>query len=311
MQATDCSKKEAEELMKPFKPLHMPSFRLFDVVNSLILSALALMCLFPFLHLLAVSLSDSAAATANRVTLLPVGFNVEAYRKVLDNAAFFQAFGVSVLRTAVGTAINMTLIVLTAYPLSRSTEEMRGRNVIIWFYIIPLLFNGGLIPYFIVVKNLGLMDSFWSLVLPGAVQIFNILMMMHFFRGINKNMIESAVMDGAGHLTLLFRMFLPLSMASVASLSLFAMVYHWNDWFSGLLFLNDNTKWPLQTYLKQMLVSIDVTKVTKEDLALLTKLSNKSLRAAQLLVATIPIVLLYPFLQKYFVTGITVGSVKE
>jgi putative aldouronate transport system permease protein len=148
-------------------------------------------------------------------------------------------------------------------------------------------------------------------VLPSAVQIFNILMMMHFFRGINKSMIESAMMDGAGHLTLLFRIYLPVSMASVATLSLFAVVFHWNDWFTGLLFLNNNKLWPLQTYLKQMIVSIDVSKMTKDDLDLLGKLSNKSLRAAQLLVATVPILLLYPFLQKYFVSGITVGSVKE
>jgi putative aldouronate transport system permease protein len=285
--------------------------RAFELLNNVLLTLLALICVFPFVHLLAISLSDSAATMANRVTVLPVGFNVEAYRKVFGNAAFFQAFGVSVLRTVTGTAINLLLILVTAYPLSKNAQEMKGRNTIIWFYIVPLLFNGGLIPYFLIVKSMGLIDSFWSLVLPSAVQIFNILMMMHFFRGINKSMIESAMMDGAGHLTLLFRIYLPVSMASVATLSLFAVVFHWNDWFTGLLFLNDNKLWPLQTYLKQMIVSIDVSKLTKDDLDLLGKLSNKSLRAAQLLVATVPILLLYPFLQKYFVSGITVGSVKE
>lgn len=285
--------------------------RAFELLNGALLAFLALICVLPFVHLLAVSVSDSAATMANRVTVWPVGFNLEAYGKVFGNAAFFRAFGVSVLRTVTGTAINLLLIVVTAYPLSKTAQEMKGRNAIIWFYIVPLLFNGGLIPYFLVVKNMGLIDSFWSLVLPGAVQIFNILMMMHFFRGINKSMTESAMMDGAGHLTLLFRIYLPVSLASVATLSLFAVVSHWNDWFTGLLFLNDNKLWPLQTYLKQMIVSIDVSKMTKDDLALLGKLSNKSLKAAQLLVATVPILLLYPFLQKYFVSGITVGSVKE
>lgn len=285
--------------------------RVFELINGVLLAILAFICFFPFLHLLAVSLSDSAATMANRVTVLPIGFNLEAYGKVFGNAAFFRAFGVSVLRTVTGTAINLLLILLTAYPLSKNAQEMKGRNGIIWFYIVPMLFSGGLIPYFLVVKNLGLIDSFWSLILPGAVQIFNILMMMHFFRGINKSMIESAMMDGAGHLTLLFRVYLPVSMASVATLSLFAVVFHWNDWFTGLLFLNDNGLWPLQTYLKQMIVSIDVSKLTKDDLAVLGKLSNKSLKAAQLLVATVPILFLYPFLQKYFVSGITVGSVKE
>ncbi|MDF2922447.1 MAG: transporter permease [Paenibacillaceae bacterium] len=287
------------------------SSRAFELVNGMLLVFLAFICFFPFLHLLAVSLSDSAATLANQVTVVPVGFNLEAYKKVLSNTAFFQAFGISVMRTVVGTGLNLLLIVITAYPLSKNALEMKGRNAIIWFYIFPMLFNGGLIPYFLVVKNVGLIDSFWSLVLPGAVQIFNILMMMHFFRGINKSMIESAMMDGAGHLTLLFRLYLPVSMASVATLSLFAVVSHWNDWFTGLLFLNDNRLWPLQTYLKQMIVSIDVSKLTKDDLALLGKLSNKSLKAAQLLVATVPILFLYPFLQKYFVSGITVGSVKE
>jgi putative aldouronate transport system permease protein len=285
--------------------------RLFDTVNIVLLALLAIVCVFPFLHLLAVSLSDSAAALANKVTVWPIGFNGEAYKKVLVNERFFRAFGVSILRASVGSALNLALIVLTAYPLSKSASELKGRNVIIWFYLFPMLFSGGLIPYFIVVKNVGLIDSFWSLVLPGAVQIFSILMMMHFFKGIHRSMRESAMMEGAGHLTILFRIYLPLSMASVATVTLFAVVAHWNDWFSGIIFLYEEDKWPLQTYLKQMIVTIDVTAITKEDAEMLSKLSNKSLRAAQLLIATVPILFLYPFLQKYFVTGITIGSVKE
>jgi putative aldouronate transport system permease protein len=287
------------------------SSRAFDVLNILFLAFLALICLLPFVHVTAVSFSASAAAVSNQVSFWPIGFNVEAYKRVFNNPDFLQAFGVSVLRVLVGTTLNLTLIALTAYPLSKENAEMKGRNVIIWFYIFPMLFSGGLIPSYLVNKSLGLINSFWVLVLPGAVQIFSILMMMHFFRGINKSLIEAAEIDGAGHLTILFKVFLPLSLPSIATLALFSMVGHWNDWFTGLIYLNDPSKWPLQTFLQQMIVNIDFSKLTKDDISMLTNLSNESLKAAQLLIATIPILLTYPFLQKYFVSGITIGSVKE
>ena len=285
--------------------------RLFDIVNILVLSILGLSCSLPFVNLLAMSLSSSAAATANIVTFWPVGFQLECYALVFKSGAFINAFGVSVLRVLAGTTLNLLFITLTAYPLSKEATELKGRNVIMWFYVVPMMFSGGLIPFFLVVQQLKLVDSFWVLVIPGAVPLFSVIMMMNYFRGINKNIYESAMIDGAGQLRILAQIYLPLSLPSLATLALFAMVGHWNEWFSGLIFLNDMNKWPLQTYLRQQLVSIDTKNLRADDIDLLLKLSNRSLKAAQLFVATVPILCVYPFLQKYFVTGITLGSVKE
>jgi putative aldouronate transport system permease protein len=280
-------------------------------MNYFILACLGLSCLLPFVNLLAISLSSSAATTANLVTLWPIGFQIDCYKMVFASGAFMNALNVSLLRVIVGTAINLFFIIITAYPLSKEAREMKGRNVIMWFYVFPMMFSGGLIPYFLVVNQAGLINKFWVLVIPGAVEVFSIIMMMNFFRSLNKSISESAMMDGAGHLRILTTIYVPLSMPSIATLALFAMVGHWNDWFSGLIFLNDMRKWPLQTYLRQQLITLDLRLIKPDDIKALVKLSNRSLKAAQLIVATVPILCVYPFLQRYFVKGITVGSVKE
>lgn len=285
--------------------------RAFNVINYLILACLGLSCVLPFVNLLAISFSSSAATTANIVTFWPIGFHTECYRMVFASGAFMQAFGVSVLRVVVGTAVNLFFIIITAYPLSKEATELKGRNVIIWLFMFPMMFSGGLIPYFLVVQQVGLINSFWVLIIPGAVDIFGSIMMMNYFRGLNKNISESAMIDGAGHMRILVSIFLPLSLPSIATLALFSMVGHWNDWFSGLIFLNDMHKWPLQTYLRQQLITLDLRLLKFEDIQRLATLSNRSLKAAQLIVATVPILCAYPFLQRYFVTGITLGSVKE
>jgi len=283
----------------------------FNVVNYFILACLGISCLLPFVNLLAISMSSSAATTANLVTLWPIDFQIDCYKIVFASGAFMNALNVSLLRVIVGTAINLFFILITAYPLSKEAREMKGRNVIMWFYVFPMMFSGGLIPYFLVVNQVGLIDKFWVLIIPGAVEIFSIIMMMNFFRGLNKSISESAMIDGAGHLRILTSIYVPLSVPSIATLALFAMVGHWNDWFSGIIFLNDMRKWPLQTYLRQQLITLDLRLIKPDDLKALVKLSNRSLKAAQLIVATVPILCVYPFLQRYFVKGITVGSVKE
>lgn len=285
--------------------------QVFDLFNYLLLTLLGLTCLLPILHIAAISLSDSAATTANLVTFWPVNFTTASYEEVFTGSGFIKAFGVSTMRIIVGTAVNLLLIVITAYPLSREASEMKGRNGIIWYYVFTMMFSGGLIPYFLVVNKVGLMDSFWSMIIPAAVPVFSVIMMMNFFRGIPGQLYEAALIDGAGHFTVLFRIFLPLSKASIATLALFAMVGHWNDWFTGLIFLNDKNKYPLQTYLRQMLIQIDFSALTQDDIERIRKLSDRSFRAAQLFMATVPILCVYPFLQKYFVTGVTLGAVKE
>ncbi len=286
------------------------SEKMFVVFNYLFLGLLMLSCLLPIIHILAISLSDSAANMANKVKILPVGFHLDAYNNILNDPRFYTAFGISLQRTLIGAAINMLLIVVTAYPLALEKEQLKGRDTIMWYIFFPMLFSGGLIPFYILVRDVGLINSFWVLIIPGAVQIFNIIIMMNFYRGLPKELAESAMLDGAGHFTILFYMYIPVSMAAIASLTMFSIVGHWNDWFTGLIFLNNSSKWPLQTLLSQMIISIDMSNITKDDLDLLKKLSNRGLRAAQIFVAMLPILMVYPFLQKYFVKGIVIGSVK-
>lgn len=285
--------------------------KIFGVFNAILMTLLALMCLLPLIHVLAVSLSDSASASANKVKFWPMGLNTAAYDMVFSNAVFLNSFGISVLRTVAGTAINLLMVILAAYPLSKDETELKGRNVIIWFYTITMLISGGMIPSFLLVKNLGMMDSLWALILPGCVPTFYVIMMMNFIRGISKSISEAAAIDGAGEWMILIRIILPLSMASIATITLFSMVNHWNEWFGGMIYMNSMNKWPLQTLLRQMLKSVDMSMFTSTDLMKIKQLSSRSFQSAQIIFATVPILLVYPFLQRYFITGLTIGAVKE
>jgi putative aldouronate transport system permease protein len=285
--------------------------RIFDALNGAFLALLALVCLMPMVHVLALSLSDSVPANTNAVLFLPKGANLEAYRMVFGNPKFLRAFGVSVFRTSVGTGVNLLLTVLAAYPLSKEARQLRGRTLIVAYFLIPMMVSGGLIPMFILISKIGLMDSIWVLILPGACNVGYVIMMMNFFRGINKSLLESAVIDGANEFVILFRIVLPMSMASVATIALFCVVAHWNEWFGGTIYLNTRDLWPLQTLLKTMMVQLDLTGMRPDEIARIKLLSDRSFRAAQVMFATVPILFVYPFAQKYFIKGVTVGSVKE
>ena len=267
-------------------------------------------CLLPLVHLAAISFSDSAAASANYVKFWPIGFNLDAYRETFHASGFVKSFVISLIRVLLGTMLNLFMIITASYPLSRSNREFKGRNIIIWFYVFPMMFSGGLIPFYLVVSQLGLNNNPLVLIIPGCVPIFSVIIMMNFFRDIPKQIYEAALIDGAGHGSILTRVFLPLSKASVATVALFSIVGHWNEWFTATIFL-DKPMFPLQTYLRQLLVKIDYANLTADDIERLKHLSDRSFRAAQLFLATIPILCIYPFLQKYFVKGMTLGSVKE
>lgn len=285
--------------------------KIFSVFNTILMLALALICLLPLIHVLAVSLSDSASAGANLVQFWPIGFNTAAYEMIFTNKVFLNSFVISVVRTVSGTALNLLMCILAAYPLSKDESELKGRNVIIWFFTIPMLIGGGMIPTFLLIKNLHLIDTFWVLILPGCVPTFYVIMMMNFFRGISKSISEAAQIDGASEFIILVQIMLPLSMASIATITLFAMVGHWNEWFSGMIYMNSMSKWPLQTLLRQMLKSVDTTMFSSTDLMKMKQLSSRSFQSAQIIFATVPILLVYPFLQRYFITGLTIGAVKE
>lgn len=292
-----------------------PSRKLFLVINYIVLTIVSLMCILPFINLLAISFSDKTAVAANAVSFWPVGFNTAAYEFILGNDQFLRALWISVQRTVLGVLVNIILIILTAYPLSKSTQDFRLRNVFSWFFVVTILFSGGLIPTYMVVKYTGLMDTIWALVLPGAVQVFNMLVVMNYMRSLPKELEEAAYIDGAGHFQTLFNVILPVCTPTLATVTLFSFVGHWNSWYDGMIYMNTVDKYPLQTYLQTIVINPEAffrnaTNISAELGNFLNLVSARTTNAAQLFLATIPILCVYPFLQKYFTTGLVMGSVK-
>lgn len=289
------------------------SRKIFVVFNTLVLTLITLLGIIPFIHLLSISLSSNTAATAGEVSLWPVGFNFDAYKYLGEKVEFFRSLGVSVERVVLGTAVNMFLVFITAFPLAKSREQFKLRTLYVWFFAVTMFFGGGLIPTYIIVKNTGLIDSIWALILPGALNVWNMVLMLNFFRTIPKELDEAATIDGAGHWTVLWRIYLPISLPSIATIGLFTIVGHWNAWFDGILYLNSPDKYPLQTYLSTLIMSINsqMTSISIEQIKAMENLSEKTLQTAQIFMGALPIMVVYPFLQKYFVKGMTVGSVKE
>jgi len=282
----------------------------FTAFNYLFLGLLAVLCMLPIVHMFALSFSSRAAATANIVNFWPVQWTPEAYTTTLGNSSFLRALWLAVARTASGTALSMAVIVMAAFSLSRSAERFPGRTVYTWFFVFTMLFNGGLVPTYFLVNKLGLMDSLWALILPTAVNVWNLILMLNFFRTLPPELEDAAMIDGAGQFGVLWRILLPISMPAVATLSLFAMVFHWNSWFDGVIYMSHREDYPLASFLHAMVVSENLTQigVSAQDVA---NISNRTVKAAQLFIGSLPILLIYPFLQKYFVKGIVLGSVKE
>lgn len=284
---------------------------LFQTANVIVLSLFALSCLFPFFNVLAISLSSSPAVATGKVFLWPVEFTMESYKFVVEKPEFFQAFMISVYKVLIGTTVNMVLTILLAYPLSKSAREFKSRNVYMWFFLVTMVFNGGLIPWYMIIKSTYLINSFWALIIPSAVQVFNLVILTNFFKALPKGIEEAAYMDGASHWRILWRIFVPLSTPALATLVLFCVVTHWNSWFEGLILMNTPNKYPLQSYLQTVIVNRDVKLMSMQDVRVLTMVSERTSRAAQVFVATLPVLFVYPFLQRYFMTGIVLGGVKE
>lgn len=275
---------------------------------------LGLACLFPLLNILAISLSGSAAVSANRVGIVPVDFTLTAYNKILSDKQFWRSFMISVTRVVLALALNLAVTVPMAYAMTKNKREFRARNFYMNLLIFAMLFNGGMIPTYILVKNLGLLNSIWSLILPGALPIFNVILLMNFFLGIPKSLEEAAVIDGANPFQVLFKVMIPCAKPCLATVSLFSIVGSWNDFFSGLIYMQKVENYPIMTYIQSLNVDIqELLKggATSSVLENVTELSNRNLNAAKIVVAVIPLLLIYPILQKYLITGIVMGSVKE
>ncbi len=279
--------------------------------NSVFLSLLAILCILPLIHVLAVSFSDSVAVASGKVTFWPVDFSLKSYDFIVNRPEFGRAFLITLERVAIGTALNMLLTVMLAYPLSKETRAFRLRTAYVWVFVFTILFGGGLVPWYMTIKYTGLLDTVWALVLPGAVPVFNVILLLNFFRSLPKELEESCFLDGAGHIRTLWSVYLPLSLPGMATILLFTIVGHWNSWFDGLILMNKPEHYPLSSYLQTIIINFDFSQVKQEDIAKLQKISTRTTKAAQIIVGALPILLVYPFLQRFFVKGIVLGSVKE
>jgi len=265
----------------------------------------------PIIHILALSFSSGQAASAGKVILWPVEFTTAAYANVFGKPEYLRAFWVSIQRVLMGTTISMFLTIITAYPLSKDSRQFRLRTYYSWFFVFTILFSGGLIPNYLTVKNLGMLDTIWALVLPGAVTVFNVILLLNFYRSLPKELEESSLLDGAGQFTTLWKIYVPLSLPALATTGLFTMVGHWNSWFDGMIYMNHPENYPLQTFLQTIIIKMDFRFIKPERAELMLKLSDRTSRAAQIFVAAFPILIVYPFLQRFFIKGIVMGSVKE
>ncbi|QCT01732.1 polysaccharide ABC transporter permease [Paenibacillus algicola] len=292
--------------------MHIESkaYQMFKWFNHGFLLLLSILCILPLIHLLAISFSGAAAADANLIMLLPVDFTLEPWIKMINNPRFGYALYYGFERTVLGTVITMIVLAMAAYPLSKDAREFKGRTFYMYFFVGMMLLQAGLIPQYILISKLGLMNTVWALILTGIINVFHLILLINFFRtGIPKDLEEAAFIDGAGHFRAMWSIYLPISKPAIATIALFTMVSQWNSWFDGLIYITDMNKFPLSTYLQTMIVNPQLDMI--QDVEALEELSDRTAKAAQIFISMLPIILVYPFLQKYFVKGIVLGSVKE
>jgi putative aldouronate transport system permease protein len=279
----------------------------FSFFNHILLILVALSCFLPLLHLLAQSFSSKAAVNGNVVSFWPVDFNVDAYAKTFENTNFIGSMRISVERTVLGTLISMFVITTAGYSLSK---DFPGRNALMWLFIFTMLFSGGLIPSYILITMLGLKDTIWALVLPGAFGAYNLILIMNFFKTIPKALEEAAFIDGASFFAILWRVYLPLSLPGLATVGLFIMVGQWNAWFDGILYMSNATDYPLASFMQSVVVQGSAQSMALSP-SEAEAMSEQSIKAAEIFISILPIIIVYPFLQRYFVKGIVLGAVKE
>ncbi len=298
------------------------SRRIFLVLLVIFFVVLCLSCIIPFLHVLALSFSHKIPATQGQVILWPLdfneqtrqsvfGFNLESYRFVFEKPEFLRSFLISVERVVLAGALTMFVTIITAYPLSKPNHEFRGRTAYVWFIALTMLVGGGLIPWYMIIQSMGMLDSIWALVIPGMAPAFNFLLLLNFYRGLPKSLEESAFLDGANHWRILWQIYVPLSLPAIATLTLFTVVGNWNAWFDGLILMTRPKNYPLQSYMQTLISSTSLQLMTRAKTELLKQISDRTVKSAQIFIGAVPMLALYPFLQRYFMMGIILGSVKE
>lgn len=285
--------------------------RLFNLINYTLLTLLTLIVLYPLVFVLSASISNPEHVLRGDMWLIPKGFNLDAYAKIFQNKDILLGYSNTVLYTVIGTALNVVMTICAAYPLSR--RDLAGRGLVTGLIVFTMFFGGGLIPTYLLIKNLNMLDTLWVMIIPNAVSVWNIIIMRTFFQqSIPGELQESAMIDGCTHIQTLLRIVLPLSMPIIAVMVLFYAVGHWNSYFNALIYLTTKEKFPLQLILREILIQSDsgeFVKLTSES-AVRMKMSVEGLKYAVLVVANLPMLMLYPFLQRYFVKGIMIGALK-
>jgi putative aldouronate transport system permease protein len=280
--------------------------RIFNFINYTILLIIALACLIPFLNVISSSFATTQEVVSKDFILFPTTFTLAAYKYIFSTPTIFKSFAVSIGVTGVGTLVSMVLTSLMAYGLSR--KYLHGRRAINFIVVFTMLFSGGMIPTYLVVKNLGLINTYWALILPVAISAFNLIIMRNFFQAIPDSLEESAKVDGCNDLMIFFKIILPLSLPSIATISLFYAVAYWNEYTNAILYLNDSGKWPIQVLLRQIVIVSSGMQADNTAVEIVPP--AQTIKMAVITVATLPMLIVYPFLQKYFVKGAFVGSVK-
>jgi len=282
---------------------------IFDVANYIFLGVFAIAAIVPFIYVISGSFATDAELTKRAVFLIPETFSLAAYEFIFSTNTIMKSIGVSMYVTILGTAVNLFFTVTMAYPLAR--RSLMGRNTVLNLVVFSMLFGGGMIPTYLVIRELALLDSYWALILPGAVSAFNLIIVKNFFQELPPGLEEAAKMDGCTELGLLWRIVLPLSKPVLATFTLFYAVGHWNDFFAALLYINNPEKWPLQVLLRQIVL---LSQAAAGDLNAMdpnfVKPPDQSVKMAVIVVGTVPILLVYPFLQKHFAKGVLIGSIK-
>lgn len=283
--------------------------KIFDVVNVLIMLLLVVICVYPILYVFFASLSDSDKLLAHSGLLLkPLGFNIDAYMKVFKNPDIIRGYGNTIFIVVVGVFLNVFITSLGAYVLSRKDAYLKG--ILMKLITFTMFFGGGLIPMYLTIKDLGLLNKIWALIIPGLISTYNLIIMRTSFMAIPDSLEESAKLDGANDFTILFRIILPLSKPVIAVMVLYYGVSHWNSWFSAMVYLRDRTLYPLQLILREILINNSTANMTGTAGIGEAALIGESIKYATIMVATLPILAVYPFLQKYFVKGVMIGALK-
>lgn len=280
--------------------------RIFTVVNSTLLILISLACLLPFLNVIASSFASTQEMVEKRFILFPTTFSLDAYKYILSTPTIFKGLGVSVGVTLIGTVLSMALTALMAYGLSRS--YLYGRNSINFIVVFSMLFSGGMIPTFLVVKSVHLIDSYWSMIIPTAINAFNLIIMRNFFQSLPDALEESAKIDGCTDFGVFFKIMLPLSLPSIATISLFYGVAYWNTYMSAILYINDSLKWPIQVLLRQIVIVSSGMQGDNSSVDIIPP--AQTIKMAVIVIATLPMLAAYPFVQRHFVKGAMLGSVK-